>query len=168
MEASEGDVMIASTRIVVTADERPSYEELCEQLKCSPDIELAGRACDGKEVIAAVGRLNPDILILDIDLLGIGGLELLPAVRWWSPDTKVIIHSSRAEEATIREAIELGARGYIVKSDDIPMDKAIRAVQQGEVWVRRRLIAMIIDELIAMTEWPIPPEEPEWIVASSC
>jgi DNA-binding NarL/FixJ family response regulator len=94
--------------------------------------------------------LDPDILTLDIDLPGIGGLEVLPVIRWCSPKTKVIVLSSHDEEAIILEALELGAMGYIVKSDGANVEKAIRAVQRGEVWARRRVLAHVLDHLVGL------------------
>lgn len=152
-------------RIVTTEERRRPCAELREQVNVSPDLKIAGQASDEKEVIAVVGRLAPDILILDIDLFGLGGLELLQVIRWSSPNTKTIVLSSHTEEATIRDAIELGARGYIVKTDHVPMDRAIRAVQQGEVWARRQMIAEMIEEMITLNEWPPPSGESTWAVA---
>jgi DNA-binding NarL/FixJ family response regulator len=155
MYSQESEMRMSAIQIVVTEDDRQSCERFGEQLTSSPDLEIVGFVCDRREVVTTVGRLSPDILILDIDLPHIGGLELLPVVRWCSPNTKVIVLSSHAEEAIILESIELGARGYIIKGDGIEMGKAIRAVQRGEIWARRRLVSMVIEELIALT-WGRP------------
>lgn len=144
------DLMLSIIRIVIAEDDPGLRELFTEQLSVAPDLEVIGEACSGREAIATVGRLNPDILTLDIDLPGISGLEVLPVVRWCSPKTKVIILSGHTDEATILEALELGARGYIVKGDGTNLEKAIRAVQRGEVWARRRAVARVLDHLVGL------------------
>ena len=137
-------------RIVIAEDDPGLCELFRERLSSVPDFEVIGEARNGREAIAIVGRLDPDILTLDIDLPGIGGLEVLPVIRWCSPKTKVIVLSSHDEEAIILEALELGAMGYIVKSDGTNLEKAIRAVQRGEVWARRRVLAHVLDHLVGL------------------
>ena len=142
---------MASTRVVVAEDHPQCRELLCEQLGLAPDLELVGEARDAWEAIAAVGRLTPDVLTLDVDLPGMSGLDILRVVRWYSPKTCVIMLSGHDEEQFIREALKQGARGYIVKGDGTDLTKAIRAVQRGEVWARRRHMALVIEELIHLT-----------------
>ena len=137
-------------RLVIAEDDPGLCELFRERLSSVPDFEVIGEARNGREAIAIVGRLDPDILTLDIDLPGIGGLEVLPVIRWCSPKTKVIVLSSHDEEAIILEALELGAMGYIVKSDGTNLEKAIRAVQRGEVWARRRVLAHVLDHLVGL------------------
>ena len=144
------DLMSSMIRIVIAEDDPGLRELFREQLSCVPDFEVIGEACDGRQAVATVGRLDPDILTLDIDLPGIGGLEVLPVVRWYSPKTKVIALSSHDEEATLLEALELGARGYIVKGDGTNLEKAIRAVQRGEVWAGRRVLARVLSQLVGL------------------
>jgi DNA-binding NarL/FixJ family response regulator len=141
---------VPSIQIAVAEDEQRLCERLREQLECLPDLEITSGARNGREVITTAGRLVPDILILDIDLPGMCGLELLQVVRWCSPDTKVIVLSNHTEEAIIREAIEIGAKGYLVKGDGADMAKVIRAVQRGEVWTRRRILAEVLNQLISL------------------
>ncbi len=142
--------MTSVIRIVIAEDSLELSELYNERLSAVPGLEVIGAARSGREAIAAVGKLNPDILTLDIDLPDISGLEILPVIRWCSPTTKVIILSGHNEEATIMEALELGAKGYIVKSDGTDVVKAIRVVQSGEVWARRRVVARVLDRLIGL------------------
>jgi DNA-binding NarL/FixJ family response regulator len=142
--------MSSMIRIVIAEDDPGLCELFREQFSLVPGFEVIGEAHSGREAIATVERLDPDILTLDIDLPGIGGLEVLPVVRWCSPRTKVIVLSGHDEEATILETLELGAMGYIVKGDGTNMEKAIRAVQRGEVWARRRVLARVFDRLVGL------------------
>jgi DNA-binding NarL/FixJ family response regulator len=142
--------MTSVIRIVIAEDNLELSELYHERLSIAPDLEVIGAARSGREAIAAVGRLSPDILTLDIDLPDISGLEILPVIRWCSPTTKVIVLSVHNEEATIMEALELGAKGYIVKGDGTDVVKAIRVVQRGEVWARRRVLARVLDRLVGL------------------
>lgn len=142
--------MPSMIRIVIAEDDPELCELFREQLSLVPGFEVIGEAHSGREAIATVERLDPDILTLDIDLPGIGGLEVLPVVRWCSPKTKVIVLSSHDEEAIILEALELGAMGYIVKGDGTNLEKAIRAMQRGEVWARRRVLARVLDQFVGL------------------
>ncbi|MBZ0168791.1 LuxR family two component transcriptional regulator [Candidatus Methylomirabilis lanthanidiphila] len=141
---------MASIRIVIAEGDPGFREGFCEHLRLVRDFEIVGEACDGREAIASMGRLDPDILILDLDLPPIDGMDVLRVVGWFSPKTQVIIQSGHAEESTILEALELGARGYIVRGGEIDLEKAIRVVRQGEVWVGRRVLARVLDRLIGV------------------
>ncbi|HZY31034.1 MAG TPA: response regulator transcription factor [Candidatus Methylomirabilis sp.] len=152
-------------RIVVAEDHGAFREVICEQFRLDPDIEVVGEARDGWEAIAAVGRLAPDVLTLDLDLPGLRGLDVLSVVRWYSPTTKVIILSGQDEEETIRVALGRGARGYIVKGSGADLCKAIRAVHRGEVWARRRVLATVIEEMVRLRALPFPSTEGERALA---
>jgi len=142
---------------IVVAEDHPEFRELLsKQLGLEPDLKVIGEARDGFEAIAAVARLAPDVLTLDLDLPGLSGLEVLEVVRWCSPNTKVIILSGHDEEETVLEAIRLGARGYIVKAEGTNPVKAVRAVQRGEVWATRRVLARVLEELIGVADLTFP------------
>jgi DNA-binding NarL/FixJ family response regulator len=145
-----GTLPMASARVVI-AEDHPQYRELlCEQLRLSPDLEVVGEARDAWEAIAAVGKQAPDVLTLDLDLPGMSGLDVLRVVRWYSPKTQVIMLSGHAEEEVVLEALKHGARGYVVKGEGTDLTKAIRAVQRGEVWARRRVLARVLEELVGL------------------
>jgi DNA-binding NarL/FixJ family response regulator len=148
---------------IVVAEDHPQFRELiCEQLRLEPDLEVVGEARDGPEAVSAVRRLDPDVLTLDIDLPRMSGLEVLRVVKCYNPRTKVIILSGHGEEPTILAALTQGARGYIVKGDGTDLPKAIRAVQRDEVWARRRVLALVIEELshVASLTFPAAADEP--------
>ncbi len=137
-----------SIRIIV-ADSHPDFrEQLDECIRHAPDMEVIGEAADGREAIAVVGQLNPDVLTLDGDMPGWSELDVLEVVRWSSPGTKVIVISANNDELRILEMLRRGARGYMAKEEASDVVRAIRAVHRGEVWVRRRLLAKLIEDLV--------------------
>ncbi|MBZ0169006.1 LuxR family two component transcriptional regulator [Candidatus Methylomirabilis lanthanidiphila] len=142
--------MSSVIRILIAEDDSELFEVCRKRFSSASDCEVVGHVHNGREVIAAVERLRPDILTIDRESPGIGGLEILPVIRWCSPNTKVIVLSGCDDEATVLEALDLGARGYIVKDDGIDMIKVVRAVQRGEVWARRRVVARLLDRLVCL------------------
>ncbi len=142
--------MSSVIRILIAEDNSEFFEVCRERFGSVSDCEVVGHVRNGRETIAAVERLRPDILTVDSESPGIGGLEILPIVRWCSPNTKVIVFSGCDNEASVLEALELGARGYIVKDDGTDMIKVVRAVQRGEVWARRRVVARLFDRLVSL------------------
>ncbi|MDE2180555.1 MAG: response regulator transcription factor [candidate division NC10 bacterium] len=148
--------IIPPIRVVVAEDDSVYRELLREQLRLAPDLDVIGEARDGREAVAAVGRLKPDILTLDLDLPGMNGLDVLYVTRWCSPDTKVIIISGRDEESIVQEALRQGAKGYVVKGDGTDLKKTIRVVHDGEVWARRQVLTAIIAEM-GNAGQPAPP-----------
>lgn len=151
--------LISPIRVVVAEDDSVYRELLCEQLRLAPDLNVIGEAQDGWEAVAAVGKLKPDMLTLDLDLPGINGLDVLRVTRWYNPDTKVIIISGCDEESIVREAIRQGAKGYIVKGDGTDLKKAIRVVHDGEVWARRQVLTTIIAEMGNADQPALPYED---------
>lgn len=111
-------------------------------------IGVVGQARSGVEVIAAVARLKPHILLLELNLSRGKGIVLLRALRQKSPRTKVILFTRRAPESRTLEALSYGAMGYLeekVISTFLP--KAVRVVHGGEAWIPRKMVARIIDRL---------------------
>lgn len=139
---------MSSVRLVIAEDDSAFRELLREQFRLVPDLEIVEEARDGREALAAVGQLTPDVLILNLDLRGINAMDVLLVVLWSSPQTKVIVISREGDERGIQEALQQGARGYIVKGERLDSSKLIHAVQRGEMWASRRVLSGVIEELI--------------------
>jgi DNA-binding NarL/FixJ family response regulator len=114
---------------VVLADDHPVVRRgLRVLLEAEPDIQVAGEAGDGLETLKAVETLQPHILILDLMMPGVGGLEVTRQVAQRSPTTRVIVLSMYASEAYVLEALRNGAKGYVVK--DALAGELVRAVRE--------------------------------------
>lgn len=108
--------------------------------------EVVGEAADGAVGLELARRLRPDILVVDLQMPGMGGLEVLAQVRGATPATRVIIFSMHAEDAYIREALELGASAYVLKdADAAEVVHAIRAVLQGGRYLSPSLAERMIN-----------------------
>ena len=102
-------------------------------LEDEPDMEVVGEAADGEESIKLASQLRPRVVVMDCALPGINGLQATRKIIDDSPDTAVLMLSMHNESTWVRQAIEAGARGYVLKDAmDLELGAAIRKVAGGE------------------------------------
>ena len=120
------------TTIVLADDHTIVRQGLRALLEAEMGISVVGEASDGLEVTALVERLRPDVLVLDVMMPGVNGLEVTWQVRQCAPETKIIILSMHANEAYVVAALRNGAHGYVVKdSSAVDLVQAVHNVIQG-------------------------------------
>jgi len=125
-----------SVKILVADDHAVVRVGLQALFDAEPDFELIGQAADGREVLPLVERLRPDILVLDLVLPGMHGLEVARQVARSCPQTKVIILSMHANEAYVLDALRNQAAGYVLKgSNAAELVHAIREVLAGRLYL---------------------------------
>ena len=117
------------TTVVLADDHRVVRDGLRALLDAEPDISVVGEAADGLEVMALVDRLQPGVLVTDLMMPGLNGLDVTREVRRRSPETRTIILSMYANEAYVLEALTNGAYGYVVK--DASAGELVRAVREA-------------------------------------
>ena len=128
---------------VVLADDHPVVRRgVRALLEAEPDMRVVGEVGDGLETLRAVEKLQPHILILDLMMPGIGGLEVTRQIAQRSPPTRVVILSMYASEAYVLEALRNGASGYVLK--DAQAGELVRAVR--EVVAGRRFLGSPLSE----------------------
>jgi len=102
-------------------------------LEDESDMEVVGEAGDGEESIKLAKQLHPQVVVMDCALPGMNGLEATRQIREESPDTAVLMLSMHTESTWVRQAIEAGAKGYVLKNAmDLELGAAIRKVAAGE------------------------------------
>ena len=100
------------------------------------DIDIAGQAKSGEEAVNLYRSLSPDVVLMDLRMPGIGGLEATRKICQMSPEAKVIVVTSCMEDPFPNKLIEAGAHGYVTKSSNISeMVNAIRAVALGQKYI---------------------------------
>jgi DNA-binding NarL/FixJ family response regulator len=114
-------------RVVVADDHALVRQGLCRVLEASGDCAVVGEAGTGLDVLPLVQQLRPDVLVLDLMLPGLGGLEVTRQVRRQCPATRVLILSMHATEPYVLEALRSGASGYLLKSG--PSGEVLEGVQ---------------------------------------
>lgn len=122
-----------STISIVLADDHHIVRQGVKALlQNEPDFSVVGESSDGISVVAMTGQLKPDILVLDLMMPGLNGLEVTRRVAKLSPSTRVVILSMYMNEPYVIEALRNGAYGYILKESSISdLIKAIREVAAG-------------------------------------
>ena len=139
--------------IVLADDHHVVRQGLRSLLAAEPDMQVIGETDDGLEAVRLVENLQPDILVLDLMMRGINGLEVTREVCQHSPKTRVIIFSMYDNEAYVLEALHAGARAYILKeatSDELV--RAIRAVISGRRYLSSSLSEQAIEAYMKKVE----------------
>jgi DNA-binding NarL/FixJ family response regulator len=134
---------------VYIVDDHPFVREgLKTYLGTQQGIELVGEAGSGEGALVEIQTLQPDIVIVDLHLPGMGGVELTRKIQEFCPQAKVIILSSFSEEDEVLEAIEAGAISYLLKdSSPVKLVEAIRAAQSGEAILHPRITKKLMERL---------------------
>ncbi len=123
---------MSTIRIVLADDHHIVRQGVKALLENEPDFSVVGESSDGISVVATTGQLKPDILVLDLMMPGLNGLEVTKRVAKISPHTRVVILSMYMNEPYVIEALRNGAYGYILKESSISdLIKAIREVAAG-------------------------------------
>ena len=103
-------------------------------LEDEPDMEVVGEAGDGEESIKLARQLRPQVVVMDCALPGINGLQATRQIIEDSPDTAVLMLSMHSESTWVRQAVEAGAKGYVLKDAlDLELGAAIRKIAAGEM-----------------------------------
>lgn len=109
-------------------------------LEDESDIVVAGEASDGEQAVVQAQQLRPQVILMDCALPGMSGLEATRKILQQSPGTLILMLSMHEEETLVRQAMEAGARGYILKNAmDLDLGAAIRKVAAGETVLDKQL-----------------------------
>jgi DNA-binding NarL/FixJ family response regulator len=136
--------------VVVVEDQTAICELIIEMLEARDVYRVLGSTADGHEGLALAKQLKPDILILDILLPGISGLEVLRQLHETQPDLKVLIFSAKSEKQIARGLLKTGVRGYVPKSARLSeLRQAVDAVAAGDTWFSEAFQQATADALTA-------------------
>lgn len=135
------------TRVLIADDHAIVRAGLRAVLKGEPGIELVGEASGGEEALHLVERLHPDILVLDLSMPDLDGIQVTKRIRSTSPEVRVLILTVHEDEGLLREALRVGAAGYILKhAAEVELISAIHTVQIGDIYVHPKLIRSLLAE----------------------
>jgi DNA-binding NarL/FixJ family response regulator len=140
----------ASVRILVVDDFEPWRRCLCSFLQDRPALQIIDEASDGLEAVEKSRTLQPDIVLLDVGLPTLNGIEAARQIREVSPHSRVIFLSENTCPDVVREALRVGGYGYVVKSDaGGDLVTALDAAIANKRFVGRRFLAhRILDEAV--------------------
>jgi DNA-binding NarL/FixJ family response regulator len=127
-------------RVVIAEDHRMVRELLAALLAREPDVSIVGEAGNGREAIDMAHELRPDLLVLDVGLPEIDGIEVARRLRTAQPALKLLALSIYGEERFVQAMLNAGANGYLLKTSAVTeLVQAIRAVMQGKLYVSPEL-----------------------------
>lgn len=134
---------------MVIADDHPLVREGTRSiLEAHDDIEVVGEASDGEETLHLVGKLEPDIVILDITMPGLNGIEVTRRIKSENPGTVVLVLTVHDEDQYVLALIEAGAAGYLLKDvRGSDLVEAIRALRDGESVLHASITQKVLDHL---------------------
>jgi two-component system response regulator DesR len=142
--------MSKTIRVVIAEDQAMVLGALEALLELEPDISVVARAANGREALDAAGRLRPDVMVTDIEMPAMTGLELAAALRSSHPSVRTIILTTFARPGYLRRALDAGARGYLLKDRPAAeLADAVRRVHQG---------LRVVDPALATEAWSAEPD----------
>ncbi len=132
-------------QVLIVDDHAIVRDGLRQLLSSQPDMEVAGEAEDGQVALKKVKSLHPSVILLDIAMPRLSGLEIIGIIRETAPDTQVVVLSMHAKETFVQQVLAAGAMGYVLKaSPSSDILEAIRAAHRGEYYLSSRLKAEVI------------------------
>jgi len=143
----------AVTRILI-ADDHPIFRDgLKRLLESEREFKVVGEACDGIDAVKLVRELKPEVLLLDLAMPRRAGLEALREMGTEPLSSRVILLTAAAEKEQIVEALQLGARGVVLKDSATQiLLKSIRAVMNGEYWIGRESVSNLVQYLRSLID----------------
>lgn len=151
--------MSACIRVILADDHPVVRRGLAAIVDLEDDIEVVGEANNGVEAVALTLSLRPDVVLMDLKMPVLDGLEAIKQIRAEAPATRVIILSTFADDDDVYAGIAAGARGYLLK--DAPPDQLIqfiRAAYRGESLLHPGIAARILDRFSSLMTQPAPVE----------
>lgn len=142
-------------RLIIADDHLLVREGLVSLLNNEPDIQVIGQAGNGEEVIRRVSQQQPDLILLDITMPGLTGLEAMAQISRQVSQVKIIVLTMHEEEAFFFEALRLGAAGYLLKgASKEELLFAIRSVHHRGIYLSPRLAGLIVQDYLLHSPEP--------------
>jgi len=149
-----------TSKILIADDHWVIRAGLRALLNSTPNVEVVGEAGDGYEVLEKLDTLQPDIILMDLSMPNLDGIETTRQVMKKAPSVKILILTIHEDEGLLKEAIKSGAAGYIVKrAAESELNTAIRAIQQGNMYVHPALTRALMRDISPVTEPTMIPLE---------
>ena len=136
-------------RVLIADDHAIVRDGLQQLIKSQSDLETAGEAEDGQQALERAKALRPDVILLDIAMPRLSGIEVIGLIREAVPTSQVVVLSMHAKETYVQQALAAGALGYVLKaSPSRDILDAIRAAYRGEYFLSSRLQAEVIGKYL--------------------
>jgi two-component system, NarL family, response regulator DevR len=145
---------------VMLVDDHALVRSAIRQALDAPDIEVVGEAGNAEDALELAPGLRPDVLLLDIDLPGMSGIEAVRELAPRLPDTRIVMLTISSDSRDLLDAIRHGAAGYLTK--DLAGDallRAVRGIRHGDLPMSRSHAALVMDQLARSGSRPAPASD---------
>jgi DNA-binding NarL/FixJ family response regulator len=133
-------------RILVADDHEVVRRGLCALLRNQPEWEVCGEAGDGREAVEKALVLRPEVVILDIGMPNLNGLEATRQILKANPQVKVLILTLHDSDRVVQEVLDAGARGFLLKTDAVrDLVAAVEALRRNKIYFTPKVAAMVLD-----------------------
>lgn len=146
-------------RIVVADDHALMRRGICDLLKSEPGWEIVAEASNGREAVAAVDKTKPDVLVIDLAMPELNGLTATREILRSFPRVEVVLLTMHNTDQAIREVLESGARGYVLKSDaEQDLVTAVKAVALGKPFFTPNVAEVVLKGYLGRNDRTAPAE----------
>jgi DNA-binding NarL/FixJ family response regulator len=137
-------------RILLADDHDLMRRGIRDLLETDPELEVCGEASNGREATVLAGRLNPDVVVLDLAMPELNGLDAIRNIRKEFPKIELLVFSMHDSEELVREVFAAGARGYVLKSDaSLYLVEAVKSLSRHKPFFTPRISEAILNSLVA-------------------
>ncbi len=150
-----------SCRILLADDHEVVRRGLCALLRAQPEWEVCGEASDGREAVDKALKLNPEVVILDIGMPNLNGLEATRQILKANPQIKVLILTLHDSDQIVQEVLNAGARGFLLKSDAArDLVAAVEALRRNKIYFTPKVASMVLQGYLRRDNTGAAPETP--------
>jgi DNA-binding NarL/FixJ family response regulator len=148
-------------RILVADDHEVVRRGLCALLRAQPDWEVCGEASNGREAVEQAVKLRPEVVILDIGMPNLNGLEATRQILKENPRIKVLILTLHDSDQVVQQVLNAGARGFLLKSDAArDLVAAVEALRRDKIYFTPKVASMVLDGYLRRDNAPVPQDIP--------
>ncbi|MCJ7707819.1 MAG: response regulator transcription factor [Anaerolineales bacterium] len=147
---------------VLLVDDQPLFREgVHTLLSLQPDLEVVGEAGNGEEALRLAARLRPDVILMDLQMPVLDGVEATRRLRLTQPDCRVIALTTFDDDEYVFEGLRAGAIGYLLKdTPSVKLLEAIRAAARGESFLQPSIAAKVVAEFSRLADQAPPRPQP--------
>ncbi len=160
---STGEAVVDEPLQVLVADDHPLFRDgLRALLASAPGVELVGEATTGEEAVSLAADLQPDVVVMDVQMPGMGGIEATRRIVRDGPNIRILVVTMFEDDGTVFQAMRAGARGYVLKGANYAeMLRAISAVGTGEAIFSPKIAVRLMDFFSSIRPTTLPQAFPE-------
>jgi len=137
-------------RILLVDDHKILRDGICSLVKGYDDMEVVGEAADGRTALRLVQELSPDVVIMDISMPDLNGIDATRKITADYPEVKVIALSMHYDKQFVSEIFKAGASGYLIKDSAFDeLEHAVRVVMQNKTYINPQIASLVVESLVS-------------------